>query len=102
MEKIVRWTARVVGILYALLWLSQIPGILENSAIDLPIWLQVLFLAVPTIGLVIAWRRELAGGAILIAQAVFAGIAVPFVMIPGTLLGGMFLYCGWRARTSTW
>ena len=94
--KFIRWTARVTGIIYALLWLSQIPGILEQSAIDLPIWLQVFFLMLPTIGLLIAWRWELAGGVILVLHALMAGISVPFITIPGTIIGAMFLYCGYR------
>ena len=96
MVKFAGWTARVIGIPYALLWLLQIPGILDQSAIALPIWLQVLFLMLPTIGLLIAWRWELAGGVILVLHALIAGFSVPFVTIPGSLIGAMFLYCGYR------
>jgi hypothetical protein len=37
MLKATRWTARAIDILYALLWLSRIPGFVQSSAIQLPL-----------------------------------------------------------------
>ena len=62
----IRWTARIIGLIIGLIWLSQVPGILEFSNIPLPLWVQVALLITPIVGVLIAWRWESIGGVILI------------------------------------
>ncbi len=57
-----RWTARIIGILIGLVWLSQVPGIMDHSSIPLPIPLQVALLVTPLLSVIIAWRWDRSGG----------------------------------------
>jgi hypothetical protein len=105
-----RWTARIIGIPNGLVWLSQVPGIMDHSSIPLPISLQVALLVTPLLGVIIAWRWEQIGGAILIVCALLfwtlpqiAEGRVPmlttgdWILLPGLLAGTLFLIC--RSRT---
>ena len=104
---IVRWVTRILGILYALMWLSQVPGILHYSSIPLPIPVQVALMVSPAILLPVAWRWEKVGGLVLFLSIVAIYILVAFVKpslrlgpaaivrIPGLLAGALFIICGY-------
>ena len=105
-----RWTARIIGMLNGLVWLSQVPGIMDHSVIPLPIPLQVALLVTPILGVIVAWRWEQIGGAILVVCALLFWSLPPIaesrmpmpstgdlILLPGLLGGILFLIC--RSRT---
>ena len=104
---IVRWVARILGILYALMWLSQVPGILQYSSIPLPIPVQVVLMVSPAVLLPVAWRWEKVGGLVLILSIIAIYILVAsvkptfrfgpaaIVRIPGLLAGALFIIGGY-------
>jgi hypothetical protein len=112
-----RWTARIIGLIIGLIWLSQVPGILEFSNIPLPLWIQAALLITPMVGVLIAWRWEAIGGAILIIGAILfvtlpniafaaAGREIKFglsgvlILLPILVAGILFLICWRRSKSS--
>ena len=106
-----RWTARIIGMLNGLVWLSQVPGIMDHSSIPLPIPLQVALLVTPLLGVITAWRWEQIGGAILVACVLLFWTLPPIaegripllttgdlILLPGLLAGMLFLICGSRTK----
>ena len=67
----IRWAGRIIGIMNGLVWLSQVPGILVNSTIRLPVPLQVILLCLPLAAALAAFRYEIAGATTLTAWAAF-------------------------------
>ncbi len=110
----VRWVARILGILYALMWLSQVPGILQYSSIPLPIPVQVVLMVSPAVLLPVGpggGRRW--GGLVHILSIVAIYILVAsvkpafrfgpatIVRIPGLLAGALFIICGYMRGTNS-
>ena len=112
-----RWTARIIGIIIGLIWLSQVPGILKFSNIPLPLWIQAALLITPIVGVLIAWRWEAIGSVIPIIGAIlFAtlpnialaaagryikfGLSGVIILQPIMITGILFLIC-WRRSKST-
>ena len=108
--KWMRRTARVVGIINGLVWLSQVPGILVYSDIPLPLPIQVGLLIIPMLGVLIAWRWEGIGGWLLIINTIafavlptlaYAGagrnvkltLTGALLLLPGLIAGILFVMC---------
>ncbi len=104
--KVVRWVARVLGALLVLLFLFFFMAEEVFSPRSEPfstlINVQLVLVVIQIIGLVVAWKWELAGGLMTLAAAVPLGIInlrtlttlwglVPFVAI-------LFLLCWWFSR----
>jgi len=112
----IRWTARVTGLLNGMVWLSQVPGIMVYSNIPIPLPVQVALLITPMAGVIIAWRWEGIGGAVLVTGAIVfcvlpamayaaAGrglnlsLTGTLLILPGLIAGVLFLICWKRERS---
>lgn len=105
-----RWLARITGIVFAVLLLlflfgeGSFPELLRLDATEklLLLFIPLLFI----IGVIVAWKRELPGGILILISVLgfniidffiwkqFAGIEFGFLLIPGVL----FLLVAWLAK----
>ncbi|MEW6718805.1 MAG: hypothetical protein AB1345_15065 [Chloroflexota bacterium] len=112
--KILRWTARGIGSLFAALWIlslfaSTISEISHGSfrfSFDEGFWLVVLVLII-LVGVIIAWKQEALGGTITLAGAIAFGLfayltagrnkiyIMLFTSIPFLISAILFLIC-WK------
>ncbi|HEY60720.1 MAG TPA: hypothetical protein G4N92_08590 [Anaerolineae bacterium] len=111
-SKRLRWIARVLGSLVAVFWLFAGIGSGMNNPNPL-MWEDAIMaglIATSVIGVLVAWKRELTGGIIIlvcaIAHITFASIIAGhnkgFAMLisggPLLLVGTLFLASWWRSR----
>lgn len=119
---IVRWLARIGGILFILATLvTDAIVIAEFLGGGGPDWATLsvaqitaltISLGVPiaeVVGVLLAWRWERAGGVIILAAAAIAfvaafvssgGLALALTTLPMALVGAAFLYCWWREQAA--
>ena len=114
--KRIRWVARGTGSLITAFWLFMSMGYAIGESEETWTWestvIAVLF-AISTMGFVIAWRRELVGGVILVVCAVAhstfalfaAGHNHAFAMLisggPYLLIGTLFLLSWRRSKANS-
>ena len=106
---ILNWTARISGLLiiafFMLFFIGEgIPDLIEGKGKDLVVFL--LFMLPVFVGFILAWRRPVVGGLLLISGAVLVGIYLLFnndikaaliYSCPFLLLGLCFLAAGERS-----
>jgi hypothetical protein len=116
--KVMRWIARVLGLLAGGLFVLFLicsaakicPTLSWSSPRGMPLF---IVLAMAAVGVLIAWRWELIGGAIAAVGAVALSALVYFgsgravfstalmIGLPFFISGALFLACCWRTRTAT-
>lgn len=119
LTKGVRWSARLVGLLAASLFLEFImrkgakivPGLSWSSPIGMPLFVA---LVMAVAGGLIGWRWEAIGGTMAVVGAV-AFVALAYIglgpgIVPAALMltlplfvaGFLYLACCWRTRKRAW
>ena len=109
---VIRWTARILSLVFVILLMIIFVGETWNKpvpwpALDAGKWYLMASLAVTVLGLLLAWRWELAGalmnigGTLAFATPLIAerGLhADAWILAPLTGFGWMFLLCWWSDR----
>ena len=113
--KQIRWTARIIGSLIVAFWLFMSIGYAIVESEETWTWessVMAILVFTSTIGFIIAWKRELIGGMILlicaVAHSTFAFFAAghnrAFAMLisggPYLLVGGLFLLSQRKSKDS--
>ncbi len=103
---IIRWATRILGILTVLLFLIFFigEGFSDISAITIGEWVMMFFVPVVLLaGIIVAWRREMLGGIIVILSillfnltSMIAERAFTFQLDFGffLIIGFGFVFCG--------
>ena len=115
--KVMRWIARVLGLLTSGLFVLFLicaaaticPTLSWSSPRGVPLF---IVLAIAAVGVLIAWRWELVGGAMAAVGAVVLSALVYFgsgravfstalmIGLPFFISGALFLACCWRTSTA--
>jgi len=100
-----RWAARIIGAFVVLLIVAfaigeGVPNPLQQS---IAVNLSFLALLVMLAGIVVAWKREEIGGALIIAgfgcfAAINRGVLMNAVFLPMLLTGLLFLLCSYAEK----
>jgi hypothetical protein len=111
MGSVVRWVARGLSLLVMLLWgffiIAHLFGSEEagNQPLSPNDYIQLVLMGTWLLGLLLAWKWELAGGIIILsAYVVFgfinvAAFTMPFPFL--AIIGMLFLLSWWINRPST-
>jgi len=112
--KILRWTARIIGTLMALIMISLYVGeTIEKGGLQVSgtdHWTMFIFFMLGQLGIFLAWKWEGFGG-ILTALAMFIAILIDIFWVQGEMVTNtviafsfwfipafLFIYCWWRTR----
>jgi hypothetical protein len=107
---LLRGVATVLGLLWAGWWMSVgTLAVLWGDEASPGEWMYGLYGLAGLVGILVAWRWPLAGGAFIVAWSLVLAVVKPVIysygiassslMILAPLLaGGLFIALGWRAR----
>jgi hypothetical protein len=112
--KILRWTARIIGTLMALIMISlRVGEAIEKGGLQVSgagHWTMFIFGMLAQLGIFLAWKWEGLGG-ILTASAMFIAILIDIFWVQGEKVTNtiiafsfwfipafLFIYCWWRTN----
>ncbi len=105
-----RWIVRIVGSLFAAFWFYFLIGEYlegrtrpQNPPIAIGAVVELTIVSLSLVGLLVAWKWELAGGAVALAAFVLANVINPgfLVLWPVAIAAVLFLTCWWFGRQHT-
>lgn len=106
---ILRWIARIPGALMSLLFLFMVVGEAispppnhPNEPMTVDSMVQLSFTVVGILGLLLAWRWEIAGGVLALFAFVALGVVnprtIPWPLLAFVIPSIIFVFTGWFGR----
>ncbi len=101
--KILRWIARVLGVLIILFFVASLLGEQSAGTLTLLDWIKLGLWFVVMAGLLVSWRWEVVGGLVVIGAFVIMVILNPrilsmWAMWVSPVTAWLFILCGMRSK----